>query len=123
MNWFKNNKKNQENVQVAPNKCDKLRPPPQWLSNKEKHELDSKEVDRPYEGVVFIPYTKEGKLRKELQRVDDELTKVMRMDKTKFVERAGTKLFDILCTKDPFYELGGGCKQDCHICRTQAGEV
>ena len=31
VNWFKDNKnkKNSENVQVAPNKCDKLRPPPQ----------------------------------------------------------------------------------------------
>ena len=47
----------------------------------------------------------------------------MRMYKTKFVERAGTKLFDTLCTKDPFYELGGGCKRDsCHICRTQCGK-
>ena len=36
VNWFKN-KKNHENVQVAPRKSDKLRPPPQWLSNKEKH--------------------------------------------------------------------------------------
>merc|ERR1712082_2780 len=68
VNWFKDNNKNNknknnENVQAAPTKCDKLRPPQQWLSNKEKQELDSEEVERPYEGVVFIPFTKEGKLR------------------------------------------------------------
>ena len=121
-NWFKSRKK-ENNHQIAPTQYDnfkQLRPPPKWLSNKEKHDLENKDKDRPYEGVVFIPYTEGGKLRKELQDVDDEMTKMMQMNKTKFVERAGTKLFDILCTKDPFYELEGGCKRiHCQICITQ----
>ena len=104
-NWFKDNNKKKENPQVAPTKYDKLRqlrPPQQWLSNKEKHELENREKDRPYEGVVFIPFTEGGILRKQLQDVDNEMTRMMQMNKTKFVERAGTKMFDKLCTKDPF---------------------
>ena len=69
-NWFKN-QKTPENDPIEIHKSDRLKPPPpQWLSSREKLEIGTKEVERPYEGVVFIPYTKEAILRKELQKVD-----------------------------------------------------
>merc|ERR1712082_583529 len=57
--WFKDNNKNNnssEKTEVPTMMFNKLRPPHHWLSDKEKHDLTKKDVDRPYEGVIFIPF-------------------------------------------------------------------
>ena len=84
--------------------------------------VENKKDEREITGVVFVEYTHKGTLVKNLQRVDDEMTKVFKISRTKYVERAGTKLVNKLVVKDPFYQLNGGCGRKCHICRSQKGK-
>ena len=89
---------------------------------KENHSLKKdkngqKKDERQCEGVIFVPYTVDGKLRSRLQHEDDKLTRVMRMPRLRFVERPGRTVADSLVTKDPWYRLQGGCsKQNCPVC-------
>ena len=63
--------------------------------------------DRPVEGVIFIPHTQDSDLQRRLQKVDDKVTKALQMPRTKYVERAGVTLKDMLVRKNPWFQLGG----------------
>ena len=82
-----------------------------------------KRDEREVEGVIFIPFTQGGELRKILQKADDNLTKTLGMQRTRFVERAGISVQDVLVDKDPWYRLNQGCQRKrCYICRTNRGK-
>ena len=65
---------------------------------------DSREV----EGVTFLPHTRNSNLQKVIQKADDQVTKALGMPRTKYVEKGGTTLKDLLVRKDPWYKLEGG---------------
>ena len=80
---------------------------------------DSREI----ETVVFVPYTIGGQLRKQLQKIDDQTTKVLGMGRTKYVERAGVSMIDTLVDKNIWLRLQQGCgRQFCYPCKSSKGQ-
>ena len=78
---------------------------------------------REIESVVFIPYTQNASLRKELQKVDDQTTKVLGMGRTKYEERAGVQLSQALMDKNPWVKLNQGCGRDFSCpCKSSKGK-
>ena len=78
---------------------------------------------RETEGVVFVPHTQDSSLQKALQKVDDQFTSCMKIPRTRYIERAGTTLADLLVKKNPWLELKGGCERlDCLICASSGGK-
>jgi hypothetical protein len=56
-----------------------------------------------YSGVIFVPYTKDSKLRKDLQQLEERMRVGGReAHKIKVIERAGPTLTGSLIRKDPF---------------------
>ena len=90
------------------------------MKEKEKKERgDTRET----EGVIFVPHTADSSLQRSLQKVDDEVTSALKMPRTRYVERAGTTLAELLIKKDPWREMKGGCdRRDCMICASQGGK-
>ena len=79
--------------------------------------------NRPVEGVVFVPHTADSDLQRKLQKVDNDVTKAQQMPRTRYVERAGVTLRDLLVLKNPWYRLRGGCgRPSCHLCLSQKGK-
>ena len=82
-----------------------------------------KQDTRKVETVIFIPHTANSSLRKHLQTADDEITRVMGMGRTKYIEEAGTKLSSQLVVKNPWYQLNGGCGRSlCYPCISSKGK-
>ena len=78
---------------------------------------------REIEGVTFLPHTKGSSLQKVLQKANDLVTKALGMPRTRYVEKGGLTLKDLLVRKDPWYRLGGGCGHPtCHICMSKGGK-
>ena len=73
--------------------------------------------------MTFLPHTRNSNLQKVIQKADDQVTKALGMPRTKYMEKGGTTLKDLLVRKDPWYKLEGGCGQpSCHICLSQGGK-
>ena len=73
--------------------------------------------------MIFLPHTAGSELQKLLQQTDDEVTKALGMPRTRYIEKGGSTLKDLLVRKDPWYRLGGGCgRTSCHICHHQGGK-
>ena len=88
-----------------------------------KPKLATKQDDREIEGVIFIPHTADSSLRKLLQAEDDDITRVMKMGRTKYVEQAGVKFSSQLVRKNIWYSLGGGCgRPKCYPCKSSGGK-
>lgn len=83
-----------------------------WKKNKDmKKKVSEKEV----ETVLFLPRTRDSKLSKKIQAVDDKFAKLQGMKRIKVVERVGRKLESILMRNDPWG--GNECRrQECGIC-------
>ena len=78
--------------------------------------------DRPVEGVIFVPHTTESDLQRKLQAVDNEVTKALKMGRTRYVERAGTKLKDKLVNKNIWIKNNGGWgRVICYECKSTKG--
>ena len=68
--------------------------------------------------VMFVPYTPEGELLRRLKEAEEEVANQTGI-KIKMVEKAGTKLSDILHKSDPWQ--GKDCGRDlCLLCKTKA---
>ena len=68
--------------------------------------------------VMFVPYTKGSKLKKELQEAENQLGQSTGV-KLKIVERCGIKLVDILTKSNPW--KGQDClREGCLLCQTKA---
>ena len=79
--------------------------------------------DRRVVGVIFVPHTADSDLQRKLQAVDNEVTRALKMPRTRYIERAGVTLKDLLVKKDPWFKLKGGCERPtCHICSSQGGK-
>ena len=68
------------------------------------------------EATMFVPHTPGEELRKRLQAKEDELSQMFGRPQVKIIERAGTALENILCTKNPWGQEVCG-RTDCHVCR------
>ena len=67
-----------------------------------------------YTGLMFVVMTRGSKLIKSLKEIDDSLSQVTG-NKTRFVERAGRQLGELLTKADPWE--GGPChKKNCKVC-------
>ena len=110
--WFKG-KKQQKAAPVPAHKPNMALAKQRRLAKRKKGlpkpKPAKKQDDREIEGVIFIPHTADNSLRKLLQAEDDDITKVMKMGRTKYVEHAGVKLSSQLVRKNIWYSLGGGC--------------
>ena len=79
--------------------------------------------DREIEGVIFIPHTSNSNLQRVLQQTDDLVTRALGMPRTRYVERGGLTIKDLLVRKNPWFRLGGGCgRPTCHVCQSQGGK-
>ena len=58
---------------------------------------------------MFVSYTQGGILKKAMQQSDDQTTKVLRLGRTKFVEKTVTKLSTLLVEKNVWLKLNHGC--------------
>ena len=78
---------------------------------------------RETDGVVFIPHTDGSALQRIIQVEDDKFTELMKLPRSRYVERAGMTLCDILVKKNTWYQLWGGCgRADCYICLSNGGK-
>ena len=53
------------------------------------------------EGVLFVPRTPDGALVQQIQKAENEFSKMMKLPRVRVVERVGRKLLQILCRSDP----------------------
>ena len=78
---------------------------------------------REVENVTFLPHTGGSSLQKLLQRTDDKVTRALGMPRTRYIEKGGLTLKDLLVRKDPWFAIKGGCdRPTCHICKSQGGK-
>ena len=73
------------------------------------------------EGVMFVPYTPGGVLKKELQEIDRKMTLGKKSGKTKFVEKLGSTIGSILSNPYPWKDEHCG-RINCPPCKTQTGK-
>ena len=82
-----------------------------WYKTKSKFE---------YKSVLFVPPTPGGLLVKRLKKREEELNKDNE-ERIKIVEKAGTKMGNILTQKNPFKK--SKCKEDwCPLCRIKSAK-
>ena len=67
--------------------------------------------------VMFVPYTKESELTRQLRQAESELG-LQTGVRIKIVERAGTKLMDLLHKADPWKGIDCG-REQCFLCSTK----
>ena len=68
------------------------------------------------ESIIFVPPTVKSALCRILQKLDDKFSKLHNLGRIKFVERGGSKLVDILGTKNPWENTH--CKRtECWPCQ------
>ena len=61
---------------------------------------------------------------KKIQLIDDNVTKIMGVGRTKYVERAGLALHRQIVNKNPWQNLLGGCRRDdCYVCKSTGGKA
>ena len=116
--WF-NKKRNKANNNAKNKAKYNKKPSKPFFPNKPKVEQD----DREAESVVFIPYTKNSTLRKQLQVEDDKVTKILGIPRTKYIENAGTKISSEIIVKNPWVSINGGCgRKLCVTCKSTSGK-
>ena len=73
--------------------------------------------------LFLKPETQREMLEKNLQKVDDNITKMMGAGKTKYVERAGTTLLSQLVEKNVWQSLLGRFQRKyCYVCKSTQGK-
>ena len=104
--WFKTDKRKRKE-----DEDDKIR------TNKRKRGGEEEEPEGRTVSVLFVPYTVGGELIRRLRHAEQEMTRQTGV-KVKMVEKAGTKLVDMLHQSDPWQ--GGDCgREGCLLCRTK----
>ena len=85
-------------------------------AGKEKESESGKERVKVIEGVIFIPFTLDSKLREEIQRVEETLTAEMRTPSIRFVERGGESVTQILERNNPWSKESECGRKVCPPC-------
>ena len=84
-------------------------------------------VEKVVETPIFIPYTKESRLRKQLQELDDTIGEATNSPGVRFVERCGgSNLIDILTSSNPWAKEWSCGRKNCLPCHSRqmlAGEL
>ena len=81
-------------------------------------ELVIKCSQRPAAAVIFVPFTTHNALAKSMREAEEKLGELTGY-KLKVVERAGTKLEDILHKSDPWQGMDCG-RRSCLLCTTKS---
>ena len=72
------------------------------------------------ESPVFVPYTRDSRLRKALQAVDDTICQCLGSPGVKFVERyGGQTLVELLGTSNPWAKSFRCGRQGCLQCKSR----
>ena len=72
------------------------------------------------EGVLYVPYTPQGTLKRSIQKAEDCLLKNSRVGRVRILERLGPKIAEQLCNPTPW--TGQHCgREGCHPCRSKEG--
>ena len=72
------------------------------------------------EGVLYVPYTAQGMLKRSIQKAEDCLLKNSRVGRVRILERLGPKLAEQLCNPTPW--TGQHCgREGCYPCKTKEG--
>ena len=108
VDWFKNqNKRKRNDDEEGEEKAPK----------RKKGSEEEKEEDSRIVSVLFIPYTPGGELTRRLRAAEEDMARQTGI-KIKIVEKAGTKLVDLLHKSDPWQ--GADCRREnCLLCRTK----
>ena len=119
-NWFKKKKEEEKTTEKAHGGGGK----PKYKTNQVKNEgRRGKKDEREVDGVIFVPFTNKGRLKEALQQQDDDMTRVMRTPRVRYIENPGTAIKDILVEKDPWFRLAGGCSRpNCPVCYWNHGK-
>ena len=89
-----------------------------WVKKTNSKVVEVKE--REIEAVMFVPCTRDSKLQKRLQELDDDFIKGGKDKRIRFIERSGTTLEQLLSKSDPWG--GDGCTRDnCFQCQHGGG--
>ena len=96
----------------------KTKPTTKPPSNQKKTQC--RKTQTRVEGILFCPYTKNSKLKKELQSVEEFMNGKNKTGKIRIVERAGPKLNTLLCNKTPWKKEWCG-RDNCPPCKTKPG--
>ena len=112
-NWYKNCPEKEEEREESPRKY--------FKSNNQtripKKRGDKKLKRTSVKSVMFVPFTKNGELARQLRENEESLFNLTGT-RIKIVERAGVKLQDLLTTSNPW--KGADCgRQNCILCLTK----
>ena len=86
--WFKRAKKSESN------QC-------QDKSQNQNHNRFKPE-DPPPESILFVPFTKGSKLRKELQKIDDQVNGKQKFGRVRVTEKLGMSLIHLIGNQVPW---------------------
>ena len=116
--WYKD--QNKETEEESPRKFMKIDSNTRKPSGRGR--LGKKTQERapgnPVKAVMFIPHTIDSGLAKALRK-NEEFLQEITGERVKIVEKAGTKLEDILTKTDPWKGLDCG-RENCFLCATKA---
>ena len=84
---------------------------------KKKEKTDGPDKTLDPKSVIFIPFTPNSSLAKELREVEDYMEKLTG-SRIKIVEKAGVQIKQVLVKGNPW--AGTNCaREDCLICKTR----
>ena len=107
MSWYKGWKSVEERGKVS-----------QWQPNGKNKKQTAKNQDLEIAAVLFVPRTANSELAVAVRTEEAKIASQCHY-KIKIVERAGTKLKDLLIASDPF--LNQDCwRKNCLFCGTKA---
>ena len=72
------------------------------------------------ESVFFLPYTPESNLKKQLQRVEDNLMAGRKYGRVRMVERGGDSIENLLCNRKP-WNSSPCSRENCPACLEKPG--
>ena len=109
-NWYKNKRK-------AEDQAEEITSPTKSRRGNLGEKIQKEQEDIQWNSVMFVPYTWDGGLVKDLRAVEIKMGPLTGW-RIKFVERAGVKMVDMLHKADPWQ--GADCKRDrCKLCDTK----
>ena len=78
-----------------------------------ENEKNANRNEKTFRNVMFITHTRESKLRKAIQSMEDSLNW---NERVKYVERSGINLSQTLVQRDPWKGVCG--RQECMVCES-----
>ena len=74
------------------------------------------------EGVIYVPYTKNSKLKKLIQESEDKYLKGLKSGRVRILERNGGTVGESISNPTPWKSQACG-RKTCHTCQTSKGGI